>query len=433
MNMNDKKTQMPSYDDSSVIRFGLGIIFIVFVLLGGWMAFAPLASSSVAIGKVSADVDKKTIQHLEGGKVDAIYVKDGDTVTEGQVLIKLRDVQIQAQLDILNAQYQDAIALFARLKAQRDNASSIEFPQELKDENAIKNQKNIFEANKRSMEDEKIITQNRIVQLQNQIEGLQSLTQSKQKRLASIKEETLEWESLYKQRLVDKQRIRDLTRESNLVEGDLASTKSEIAKLNEQINEVKTQQLLREKEFNKETLQRHVEAKSLISDLNSKIIANEDTLVRTSITSPINGTVVGLTMHTAGGVVSPGQVILEIIPQNSKLLVIAQVQTTDVDKVKIGLLADIRFSAFNLQHVHVIEGKVIHVSADSFIDKVTGAPYYEAKIEVTKEGVEVLKENNFKLVSGMPAEVMIQIGDRTALSYLVKPFTEMLSRSLNEE
>ncbi len=118
--MNNTQINMPSHDDSSVVRFGLGIIFTVFVLLGGWMAFAPLASSSVAVGKVSADAGKKTIQHLEGGIIDAIYVKDGDIVHKDQVLIKLKDVQIKAQLNILNAQYQDTIALYSRLKAQRD-------------------------------------------------------------------------------------------------------------------------------------------------------------------------------------------------------------------------------------------------------------------------------------------------------------------------
>lgn len=431
--MDNKQIKMPSHDDSSIIAFGLGLIFVVFILIGGWMAFAPLASSSVASGKVSADFGKKTIQHLEGGIVEAIYVKDGDSVKKDQVLIKLSDVQIKAQLDILRAQYQDAIALFSRLKAQRDGSANIEFPQELTDENVIKNQKNIFISTNKSIEDETAITNNRIVQLQSQIDGLSSLVNSKQNRLKSISEEILEWEDLYKQRLVDKLKIRELQREQNMVEGDLANTKSEIAKLKEQINEVKTQKLLREKEFKNETLQKFVEAETRISDLKSKIIANEDVLSRTTITSPIDGTILGLNLYTVGGVISPGKPLLEVIPQDAKLLVIAKVQTTDIDKVRIGLLADIMFPAFNIQQAHPIEGKVIHVSADAFMDEASKMPYYEAKIEVTKNGMELLREYDFVLVSGMPADVMIKIGDRTALSYLVKPFTDMLDRSFNEE
>lgn len=431
--MDNKQIKMPSHDDSSIIAFGLGLIFVVFILIGGWMAFAPLASSSVASGKVSADFGKKTIQHLEGGIVEAIYVKDGDSVKKDQVLIKLSDVQIKAQLDILRAQYQDAIALFSRLKAQRDGSANIEFPQELTDENVIKNQKNIFISTNKSIEDETAITNNRIVQLQSQIDGLSSLVKSKQNRLKSISEEILEWEDLYKQRLVDKLKIRELQREQNMVDGDLANTKSEIAKLKEQINEVKTQKLLREKEFKNETLQKFVEAETRISDLKSKIIANEDVLSRTTITSPIDGTILGLNLYTVGGVISPGKPLLEVIPQDAKLLVIAKVQTTDIDKVRIGLLADIMFPAFNIKQAHPIEGKVIHVSADVFMDEASKMPYYEAKIEVTKDGMQLLKEYDFVLVSGMPADVMIKIGDRTALSYLVKPFTDMLDRSFNEE
>ncbi len=427
------KINMPSSDDRGVISFGLGVVFVVFVLIGGWMAFAPLAASSVATGKVSADLNKKTVQHLEGGIIDAIYVKDGDSVKKDQVLIRLKDVQIKAQLDILTSQYDDALGLYSRLKAHKEELNEIEFPKELTNQNIIKDQINIFITTKKGIEDEKKITKQRVEQLQNQTDGLNSLIKSKQNRLASINEEIQEWEELYKQQLVDKQRIRELDREKNMLEGDLANTASEIAKIQEQTKEIQTQQLLREKEFKKETLNKFVEIKSHISDLKSKIIATKDTLGRTNVVSPIDGIVVGLDFNTVGGVVSPGKPLLEIIPQDSKLLVIAQVQITDIDKVKVGLLADIRFSAFNLQQAHVIEGKVIHVSADNFIDEVTGAPYYEAKIEVTPDGLVQLKDYGFTLVSGMPAEVMIRIGSRTPLSYLVKPFTDMLSRGFNEE
>ncbi len=433
MNTDNQALKMPSHDDSLVITLGLSLLFVVFVLIGGWMGFAPLASSSVAVGEVSAGLDKKTIQHLEGGKITAIYVKDGDKVTKGQILLKLRDIQIKAQLNILSSQYQDAIALFARLEAQRDEITNIIFPAELVDENARKDQVAIFKTTLKTVHDEKIISQNKIHQLTNQISGLYSLLQSKENRLLSITEEKLEWEDLYEQRLADKQKIRELQRETLSINGDIANQKTEMLRLNEQISETQVHQFLREKEFKKDVLERYVSTKSVISDLKSKIIANQDIIDRTSIYSPIDGTIVGFTMHTVGGIVSPSKPILEIIPNGSKLLVVAQVLTTDIDKVRIGLVADVMFSAFNLKTVHVIRGEVVHVSADIFTDQASNMPYYEAKIEVTPEGIEVLRENNFVLVSGMPAQVMINLGDRTALSYLVKPFTEMLTRSLNEE
>lgn len=431
--MENQKMSMPSSDASKVIRFGFIVLFVVFVVLGGWSAFAPLDASSVAIGKVSADLDKKTVQHLEGGIVEKIFVKDGDSVKKGDILIELDDVQIKSQLDIFQSQYQDIIGLYARLEAQDKDLDHITFPKDLTDQKVIINQKDIFYTTKKSQADEDAITQNRIQQFSNQLDGLQSVIQSKKNRLASLNEEMGELEILFNEQLVDKVRIRELKREINTLEGDIANATSEIAKVKEQIDETKTQQLLREKEFKKETLNLLSETKSQMSDLKSKIIAAKDKLIRTKITAPIDGVVVGLDIHTVGGVVSPGNPILEIVPQSSQLVVVAQVQTTDIDKVTTGLTADIRFSAFNMNQAHVIEGTVIHVSADSFVDEATGAPYYEAKVEVTPHGKEQLKDYNFQLVSGMPAEVMIKIGERTPLSYFVKPFTDMLTRGFNEE
>jgi epimerase transport system membrane fusion protein len=429
----NRDIKMPSTNDSTVIGFGLGVIFLLFVVFGGWMAFAPLAESSVAVGKVSADMDKKTLQHLEGGVIESILVKDGDEVKKGDLLLKLREINIKSQLDIFKTQYDDASAVYSRLVAQRDNLGKVTYPPELKNESIIKEQNSIFFETKKSIEDEKIISQNRVVQLENQINGLKSLMEAKKSRLKSISEEILEWEKLFKEQLVDKLKIRDLSREKNMIEGDISQTASEIAKLSEAINEARNQQLLREKEFSKVTLNELVKAKSMLFDLQSKIVSVEDTLGRTNIVAPIDGTVVGLNLHTVGGVVAPGRDILQIIPQKSKLVVVAQLQTADIDKVKVGLMADVRFSAFNTRETHVIEGKVVHLSADSFVDEKSGMPYYEAKIEVTKNGEKQVAEYGFELVSGMPAEVMIRVSERTMLSYLVKPLTDMISRGFNEE
>ncbi len=430
--MQDKKSLL-STDDSLVIRFGLGVLITVFVVFGGWMAFAPLASHSVGVGKVSAGYDKKSVQHLEGGIIDTIYVKDGDLVKRGDLLIKLQDVQTKAQLDILNSQYQDTLGLYNRLVAHKDNLAEIVFDEKVVENFVKQEQKNIFHSTKNAMNEEKSILENRILQLGNQIDGNTSLLSSKEQRLTSINEEIREWDELFKLKLVDKIKLRELQREANMLKGDVANTKAEIARLNEQIIETKGQLLLRNEEFRKETLNKLVEAKTMLNDLKSKILAAKDTLDRTQILSPSDGIVVGLSMHTVGGVIPSGQVILDIVPQNNVLLVEAQVPTTDIDRVSAGLECDIRFSAFNLQKTHVIHGKVVHVSADSFIDEATGNPYYKARIEVTPEGEKQLKDYGFNLVAGMPAEVMINTGTRTTLSYFVKPFSDMLSRGFNEE
>lgn len=376
---------------------------------------------------------RKSIQHLEGGIIETIFVKDGDSVKKGDVLIKLQDIQTKAQLDILESQYQDTLGLYNRLVSHKDNLKDIVFDSDLVDEFVKNEQRNLFYSTKNAINEEKSILENRILQLRNQIDGNTSLLSSKQQRLISINEEVKEWDELFKLKLVDKIKLRELQREANMLQGDVANTRAEIARLNEQIMETKGQLLLRDEEFKKETLNKLVETKTMLNDLKSKILAARDTLNRTEIIAPADGVVVGLSLYTIGGVIPSGQKILDIVPQGSVLIVEAQIPVTDIDKVSAGLECDIRFSAFHLQQTHVIHGKVIHVSADSFVDEATGNSYYEAKVEVTPEGQKQLKEYGFELVAGMPAEVMIKTGTRTTLSYLVKPFTDMLSRGFNEE
>ena len=424
---------MPSGDDSKVLSFGMAVIIIVFVIFGGWMAFAPLSSSSVANGKVSADSEKKVVQHFNGGTISQILVKEGSLVKKDDVLIRLDDIQAKAELIALRRQYMDSIASYSRLIAQRDNKSSIEISSEVTDLNIIQDQENIFFSTNKSLKDQKEISQQRVIQLQNQISGLKSLNDVRKNRISSFNEELKEWEVLYAQKLIDKIKIRDLNREINSLEGEIESNKSEAARLAEQINEIKTQQLLTEKKFTNQVLDQIVQVKNNMSDLKSKISHLEDIISKSEIKSPTNGIVVGLTAHTEGSVVRPGENILDIVPENADLIVVARVQIQDIDKVTVGLLSDIRFSAFNLKQAHVIQGEVIYVSADRFTDEATGEPYYEAKIKVTPDGILRLNEYKFKLIPGMPAEVMINIGSRTPLSYFVKPFTEMLYRGFNEE
>ena len=430
--MRKRDKRMPSDNTAPAIIFGLMVVTIIFGFIGGWMYYAPLASTSVASGQVVAGGAKQTVQHLDGGSVKAIHIKDGDVVKKGEILIELDDVQIKENLNILKSQYQDALAIYARLKAQRDNKSSIHFPKGIK-KSIIRDQINIFNMSKKSLRDEDIITKKRILQTKKQIASLKAIIDSNKRRLRAIANEKQEQEVLFAQQLIDKLKIQELEKEENRIEGDIASKIADIARLREQINELDTQRLLRKKKFKEEVLDKLVKTKSQIEDLKSKIIATKDKLKRTKIKAPLSGTIVGLKVHTIGGVIRRGEDILEIVPKNSKLLIVAKVKTTDIDKVKVGLLAQVMFPAFNMKKIHFIEGKVINVSADSFVDKATHRAYYEAKIEVTKEGLDELNKNKYTLVAGMPATVMIQLGTRTTLEYLIKPFKNILIRGFNEE
>ncbi len=436
--MDDKLIQ-PDINDGTFIRYGFLVIVLVFGVLGTWMTFAPLDSASVASGKVVVEGNKKSIQHLEGGIVEAIYVKDGDSVKKGELLLKMVEIHAKAQLEMVLSQYYEALALECRLKAERDSLKKILFDKEIiaigdgLKNRLIDGQTRLFTSRKEALKSEKEIMLQRIAQLKQQIEGNRSIIKSKESRLKSYREEIEEWKILYEEQLTDKLKLRELQRDSETIVGDIASSQAEIARLYVEINETKSQILLRKQEFNKEVGSELRDTQSSLADMRARLYSLKDTLNRTKITAPVEGIVVGMDTHTIGGVISPGQIILEIVPGISEMIIIAQVPTTDIDKVTKGLKANIRFSAFNLQMAHVVEGKVIHISADSFVDEITGMPYYEAKVRLTKKGHKQLKENKFFLVHGMPAEVMIKTGERTVLSYLLKPIRKMFTKAFRED
>lgn len=432
----------PSLDtnDAKVIQFGIKLIIVVFVIIGGWMAFAPLASAVVSVGIVSADFNKKTVQHLEGGIVEEIFVKNGDVVQEGQELLKFQNSNTQAQSNIYKNQYLESLATESRLESLILSRETMYISDELSRQEQtialstiLNTQKQIFDLKNKMVQNDEIITQQRVAQLGKYKEGIQSLIESKIIRLHSIEEEITEWKILFAEQLVDKLKLRELSRDKAMIEGDIANSKSDLAKTDEQISELKSQLLARKKDTQDKIYSELVQTKTTLAELRPKIVASDDTMQRLTVKAPIAGVVEGMEMHTKGGVIQAGKAILDIIPESSQLFVVTRLNTKDIDKVQVGLLADLRFSAFDTRHTNVIEGKVIHVSADSFVDQKTGIPYYEAKVELTAKGFDQLKGYNFYLVAGMPVEVMIKVQDRTVLNYLLKPLTDMISRSFNEE
>jgi epimerase transport system membrane fusion protein len=435
-----KNSVRPNDNDQQLIRFGVTVVIVVFCILGSWMAIAPLSSAIVATGSVSADIYKKTVQHLEGGIVEEILVRNGDTVHEGQVLLKFQNSSVSSQLHILENQYREALVVESRLESQINALSEITFSDELLAQeqtselnNTLRTQKQIFDLKQKMIINDARITEQRITQLTRYVEGMNALLQSKFIRLQAINEEIEEWKILLAEQLIDKLKIRELMKEKAMIEGDISNSQSEIAKAKEQMNELQSQFLARQKEIQDKTFEELVATKNLLAEIRSKRVALKDTSERLSVKAPISGVVVGLEIHTIGGVITAGKPIMDIVPYNEHLMIYAKIQTNDVDKVHPNQLADIRFSAFNTKYTNVLEAKVVHVSADSLIDQRTGTPYYEVKLELTPKGYTQLQGYQFSLVAGMPAEVMIKTEERTILSYLIKPFFDMLNRSFNEE
>ena len=434
MSSIDKKSV--SVSDTAPRTIGFIIVFLIFGVFGGWAAIAPLDSAALAPGVVIVKGNRKTVQHLEGGIVKKILVSDGQIVKQGQPLIVLDNTQASAELQILQGQMLTALALEARLTAERDEKVAITFPTELKtnDEQTagvMESEEQQFLVRKQALDGEVDVLDKRLGQLDSQVKGLNSLIHSKRGLLKSFKEEINDNLALLAEGFVDKRQLRDMQRRRESLVGEVAENNSSIARLRIQYGETQLQILQRQKEFKAEVVNQLTEVQARVYDLRERIAAIGDRVSRTEILAPAGGMILGLTAHTEGGVIAPGTPILDIVPLNTELIIEAEVSTTDIDRVGIGMLVDIRFSAFKSALTPVIEGEISQISADRLANEQTGMPYYLAKVIITKQGIESLDQ--LQLLPGMPAEVLINTGERTLLEYLLQPATDAFARSLIED
>ncbi|QSR33878.1 hemolysin secretion protein D [Marinobacterium iners] len=422
--------------DKAPRLIGLLILFVTFGMFGTWAAVAPLDSAALAPGVVTVKTYRKTIQHLEGGIVNEIMVRDGDQVTAGEVLLVLDDTQTQAELGIVKGQMIAALAQEARLQAERDGREEIAFPDSFarndpRVEEAVLSESQVFTARMNSHLGEIGVLEQRMTQIDEQVRGLQAIIRSKDELMKSYRDEVRDLSELLSDGFVDKQRLRDLERRVSELEGEMADNRSNIAQAKMRRGETELQILQLKKDFHTEVVNQLSEVQSKLFDLRERERALTDRVERTVVRAPEAGMVLGMKVHTVGGVVRSGDPILDIVPAASDLIIEAQVSPIDIDRVSIGKLADVRFSAFKQATTPVIEGEVTHISADRLTNEETGMPYYLARVELTNKGRELL--GPLLLIPGMPAEVLINTGERTLLEYLVQPATNAFARSFIED
>lgn len=416
-------------------RIGMLIFFLVFGVFGVWAAVAPLDGAAHAPGTVIVRSNKQLVQHLEGGIVSEIRARNGDVVSAGDPLLILDNTQSLAQLEIANAQYIALRAMEARLIAERDGLDNIAFPQELLSSDAYSrtetaSQQQLFNTRRASLAGSVEVLEQRIGQLQSQLQGLRALQESKQDLATSFGEELRDVAALLSEGFADKNRLRELERQAALLRGEAAELTASISSTEIQIGETRLQILQQEREFQNEVAIQLAETQTRLKDAYERVTALRDVVTRTVVTAPVDGIVNGMQVHTVGGVVPPGTPLAEVVPQSDELVVEARVMPIDIDRVAIGQEAMIRFSSFS-SSVPNIFGTVINVSADAFVDQATGMSYYTARVEVTPEGLASL--GSLTLVPGMPAEIFINTGSRTFLQYVMKPFTNALARSFIED
>ena len=424
-------------DDTPIRIVGFSILFVMIGVFGTWSFFAPISSSALATGTVAVKSHRKTIQHLEGGIVSQIKVRDGDLVNVGDELLTLDDTQARAQIKILRGQYIAAAAIAARLSAEQMRVKDITFPDELMQLNdrrvleATAGQKEIFKARRNSHKGELEVLRQRIKQLGLQIKGLKTQQESKQLLLQSYAEEIKDLNELLVDGFADKQHLRELQRSHTQTNSDIAGLTTEMASTKMQQGETELQILQTERIFQEEIATQIEEVNANLFSVTEQLVVAEDRVKRSTIYAPVKGKVLGMSTHTTGGVILPGNPILDIVPEDEELIINAQVSPIDIDQVHIGTTAEIRFSAFSSKTTPVMEGKVQTVSADSILDEMTGMQYYKATIELTEESGQRL--GDLILVPGMPAEVLINTGERTLFEYLTQPLSDAFARSFTEE
>ncbi len=420
------------------IALGFGIIVLFFGGFLGWAALAPLGSAAIAPGVVSVETNRKTIQHLEGGIIGAIKVKDGDNVKAGQVLVVLDETQPRASLELVRVRQLASIALKARLVAERNDAKRISFPDELrarrketKVAEIIDGQINIFEARRNAYAGQVAILNQRIKQLAEEIKGTQGQIESEKRQITLVADEISDVSGLVEKGLVPRPRLRALQRDAAKIEGSLSLNRSRIAQIGQTIAETRLQiSELTTAKIN-EVSQELRDVQADLFDLEERERAARDVLNRTVIRAPLEGTVVNLQVHTLGGVIAPGAPLLDIVPSEDRLIVEARVSPSDIDIVQVGLSAQVRFTAFSQRRTQPVDATVTAISADRLTDDRTGEIFYLARIEIKDDLAEKLGGN--KLYPGMQAEVMIVTGERTALEYFLKPITSSLNRAFRED
>lgn len=425
-------------NDKGYRRFGFGVLIVA---LGGfcvWAFTASLAVAVVAPGSVSIESFKRTVQHLEGGIVETLPVSDGDHVEAGDTLMVLSDTQSRSQLEIARSQYLINRAMEARLLAEQEDRMAMEVPEDLKNtddpriQQILAVQQSLFMARRQSLDSRLEALDEQIIQMREQISGLGQRIDVNQRRLASLRDEASDFRSLFEEGLGNNQRVRELERQVLQYEGQNAEFRSTMAQLRSQISEKQMEREIQQQEFVKEVGEQLRQAQSQIAEAEERMVALSDQVRRAVIRAPVSGTVVGLNVHTVGAVIRSGDPIMEIVPSNDGFVVESRVPNSDIDSIYIGQPAEIRFSAFNQRLTDIIDGEVIHVSADTFEDEATGQQYYRARVRVTEQGEAQMNER-MTLLSGMPAEVMIRTNERTFASYIAKPISDMFARAIQED
>lgn len=427
----------PSGDWHSPARRGFAIVFFTFVVFGGWAAMASIDGAVVATGSVVVESDRKAVQHLEGGIVQSLMVTGDAHVAEGQVLLRLDPTQERAKEEIARSAVYSAIAEEARLHAEAEGRDNVTFPAELVQkasdpsaQRAMGDQKRRFDERRAARKIEISILEERIGQAQRQIQGNDAQSKASRAQYDSVSQEYNKLKPLADQGIVAFARVATLERTKAELDGKIGAYEADIARYGRVIDESRLQIEQVGQKVLEEATAKLAETRAQLADAREKLRAAADVLSRMELRAPRSGRIVNLKVHTVGAVVKPGEVLMEVVPDNDVLVVAAKVSSLDINHVQVGLPTEIRLPSFKARSTPIAVGEVLSIAADAVRDEATHQPYYEVKVSVqVAQFPEKLRE---KLKPGMMADVLIATGERTVLAYLTQPMTDAVRRGMRE-
>jgi HlyD family secretion protein len=420
---------------------GFAILVLLFGGFGGWAATSQLSGAVIAPGTIVVESNVKKVQHPTGGIVGEILVEEGSAVEAGQVVMRLDDTVSRSTLGVVQSQLDEFTAREARLLAERDGVVAINFPDYLRDRKqeksvatAIAGEEKLFEARKNARVGQRSQLRERIAQSNEEIRGLTSQQDAKEREVKFIADELVGVSDLYAKNLVSISRLNTLQRDKARLEGERGQYVAEIARARGKISETELQVLQLEQDFRTEVLKDLRETEGKIAELKERVTAAQDQLKRVDIRAPQTGIVYQLNVHTVGGVIANGETVMQIVPRADALVVEAKVAPQDIDQIAVGAKGVVRIMAGNQRTTPDIAGVLTRISADLTRDQPSGPqvspPYYLVRISLPEQ--EVVRLGDLKLVPGMPAEAFIQTYARTPLEYLLKPLREQIARTFRE-
>ena len=431
---NSDASDIPDWKRPAIL--GYLIVTVTFFVLGAWSAIAKLDSAVVASGVVAVESNRKTVQHLEGGIIKEILVREGQRVKQGDILFRIDSTQAQANFDLQHNQLYAALAQEARLVAEREGTTEVTFPEELQEvrvhqtaARVLADQIKEFHERRASLSGQMDLLEAKIGQYKIEIEGLIVQQKATETQLRWIVEELADLRSLLDRNLVQKSRVLALEREKSRLEGVIGRSTADQAKAQNGIGEAQLQIRQLRQKFLEEVSGQILEARQKIADLREKVRVAKDVFRRVVIAAPVPGTVQNLKFFTVGGVIKAGESLLEIVPERDRFIVQAHVSPHDTESLVPGMRAEIRFTAFRANVLPLVMGYVESVSRDRLIDETTRQPYFLTQVVVE----DVPREVRERLMAGMPADVVLPTGERTVLDYLVRPLKDRMHSALREK